>query len=134
MLRARPLLLAGFALAVAVQLVAVYAPRAPSEGGVPYVDKVVHLTIFAAPALLGLLAGLPARWLLPVLVVHAPVSELLQALVLPHRDGGWDDALADLVGVGVGWWAARRGVRRSGARGSGWRATSTVGEPRSRER
>ncbi|RKS72717.1 hypothetical protein CLV35_2966 [Motilibacter peucedani] len=100
--------LPAFAVALAAQLVAVYAPSAPSEGGIPYLDKVVHATIFGLPVLFGLLAGWPRRWVVGVFVVHAGVSEYLQSAVLPHRDGSWQDALADLVGVGLGVLASSR--------------------------
>ena len=95
-----------FAVALAVQLVAIYVPRAPGEGGVPHLDKVVHATIFAVPVLAGLLAGLP-RWpLVGLLGLHAAVSEELQSALLPHRDGSWQDASADLLGVVLGVLAA----------------------------
>lgn len=105
-----------FVAAVVVQLVAVYVPRAPSEQGVPHVDKVVHATIFALPVIAGLLARLPALPLLGVLVLHAAVSEELQSALLPERDGSLPDTLADLLGValglliavGLGWRRERR--------------------------
>jgi VanZ family protein len=99
-----------FAVAVLAQLVALYAPRAPSEGGVPHLDKVVHLLLFAAVVCTGLRAGAP-RWVVLMLsVVQAPVSELLQWAVLPHRDGDLRDLLADLIGCALGWWLARRAM------------------------
>lgn len=97
-----------FVLAVLVQLVALYAPRAPSEGGVPYLDKVVHLLLFAAVVFTGLRAGVPKGVVLVLSVVQAPVSELLQWAVLPHRDGDVRDMVADLLGCALGWWLARR--------------------------
>ena len=51
----------------------------------PGLDKVVHLLTFGSLALTGLRAGLPARWLLPVLAVHAAASEVLQELLPPAR-------------------------------------------------
>ena len=72
----------------------------------------MHGTLFA------LLAG-TSRWrfsaLAPVLALvcaYAPVSEVVQATLLPHRDGDWHDAAADLVGVAVGWLLAGRLLRR----------------------
>ena len=41
-------------------------------------------------------------------MVQAPVSELLQWTVLPHRSGDLLDLGADLVGCALGWWVARR--------------------------
>lgn len=91
-----------FVVATVVQLVAIYTPSPPGEGGIPYIDKVVHVTIFAVPVLAGLLAGLPGRVVVAVFAVHAPVSEWLQSTDLVNRDGGWADATADLLGVAAG--------------------------------
>lgn len=112
----RRLLLVAAVLALAAQCVAVYAPSAPNEQGIPYVDKVVHLAVFAAPTALFLLAGLRAALALPVLALHGPLSEEIQADFLPHRDGSWDDALADLLGVLVGWLVAYAVQRRESGR------------------
>lgn len=102
-----------FAAAVAVQLVVLYAPRAPSTGGVPGVDKAVHLTIFGLVAWSGLRAGVPGRPLVVLLLVHAVVSELLQHFVLPHRSGDPLDAVADATGVAVGALVGLALARRS---------------------
>jgi VanZ family protein len=91
-----------FALAVIVQLLALYWPNPPQGGGAPGLDKVVHAGVFLAPALLGLLAGLPAVVLAPLLIAHAVVSELVQHFLLPGRAGDPWDAVADIVGVAVG--------------------------------
>jgi VanZ family protein len=95
-----------FGLAIAAQLVALYAPRAPGEGGIPHVDKLVHAAIFGAVALTAAAVGLPLRWVVPVLLVHAGLSEVVQGTLLPHRDGDWHDALADAVGTLLGAVAA----------------------------
>ena len=87
-----------FAAAVAVQLVVLYAPRAPSTGGLP-IDKLVHAVIFGGVLWLGVLARIPARPLILLLGVHAVLSELIQGALLPHRDGNAWDAAADLTGV-----------------------------------
>ena len=91
-----------FAAAVAVQLVVLYAPRAPSTGGVPGVDKVVHLLVFAAVAWTGRAAGVRLPLLVGLLLAHAVVSEGLQHWLLPGRSGDWRDAVADATGVLVG--------------------------------
>jgi VanZ family protein len=91
-----------FGIAVVVQLLALYVPRAPSEGGGHGVDKVVHAAIFAAVVWTGRRAGLPLLWLVVVSAIHGPLSELIQSHLLPHRDGSVNDALADLVGVAIG--------------------------------
>lgn len=91
-----------FALAVVVQLIALYLPNPPSGGGIPGADKAVHAAVFLAPALLGVLAGLRPVVLAPLLIAHAIVSEVVQHLLLPGRGGDPWDAVADIVGVAVG--------------------------------
>lgn len=110
------------ALAVVVHLVALYAPRLPSTGadGVPASDKLGHVAVFGAVALTGMLAGLPARRLVPALLAHALVSELVQHWLLPDRTGDPVDVVADVAGVAAGWWLGDRLSRRAmpgGARG-----------------
>ncbi|MFC0626526.1 VanZ family protein [Kribbella deserti] len=100
-----------FGVACAVQLAALYAPRAAGpEAGFPYADKVVHLLIFAAVAYLGPRAGVPAWPLFAVLAANAVISEVIQHVVLPMRSGDAFDTVADLVGVALGAWmvSARR--------------------------
>lgn len=101
-----------FALVLAGQLVVLYAPRTPSSGGVPGVDKVVHVTVFALVVWAGLRAGVARPLVLLVSVVHAPVSELLQATLLSNRSGEPLDVVADLLGCALGWltagWLAAR--------------------------
>src|SRR5699024_3953830 len=124
--RAMSLLLrrALLAAAVVVHLVALYAPRLPSTGAadVPGSDKLGHVAVFAAVALTGMLAHVPARVLVPVLLGHAVVSELVQHALLPNRTGDPADVVADAVGVLLGWgvaWALtrrRREAQRPGGR------------------
>ncbi len=113
----RGLLAASAALALAVQLVVLYAPRAPGTPLFPGSDKVVHVLVFAVPVLLLLLAGAPARLVVVVLGLHAVVSEVVQGAVLPDRSADALDVVADLVGVAVGWllWRLAR-VRGTSAR------------------
>jgi hypothetical protein len=47
-----------------------------------------------------------------VFAVHAPVSEVLQHVLLPGRSGDVWDAVVDLVGVGLGVLALVVGARR----------------------
>jgi len=96
-----------FAVAVVGQLVVLYWPRPVPAGGLPYLDKAVHLAVFAAVATTGLRSHvLPAPWLIGLLAVHAVASEVLQAGVLPARSGDPWDVVADLAGVAVGALAA----------------------------
>lgn len=100
------------AVALVLQVVGLYSASVPGpDVGVPGVDKVAHLAAFAVPAGLAWLLG--ARWLVVVLVLHALVSEPLQSWVAPLRQPDLLDAVADLVGVGVGVAVARALSRRS---------------------
>ena len=101
-----------FAAAVAGHLTVLYLPRPVSAGGVPQLDKAVHVAVFAAVAWTGLRALVPPTLLLPALALHAVVSELLQATVLPDRGGDPWDVLADLLGVLAGTALARASWRR----------------------
>ena len=89
----------------AVSLVVLFSPSTPSEGGVYGLDKLVHATVFAALAVTT--RGRFGAGLLLV-VLYAPVSEVLQAVLPIHRDGNLPDALADLLGALGGWWLAAR--------------------------
>ncbi|MEP7191566.1 MAG: VanZ family protein [Actinomycetota bacterium] len=89
-------------VAVAVQLIALYLPRAPAGPPVTGLDKVVHICIFAAPALAALMAGIRARWVLGILAVHAPLGELIQHFALPQRSGDVLDVMADSAGIALG--------------------------------
>lgn len=94
-----------FGLALAWQFWALYVPRPPSvDSGLP-LDKVVHVGLFALVTWLGLQAGW--RWVVPLMIVQAAASELIQLFFLPSRGGDWWDFTADLVGIAVGWGLAR---------------------------
>jgi hypothetical protein len=109
-----------FTGAVLVNLVVLYWPRAVAGGQLPYVDKVVHLVVFGAVALTGVWVGLPVRWLVVVLVLHAVTSELVQHFWIPARSGDPADAVADILGVVVG--VAAAGVGGSWGHGRARRA------------
>jgi VanZ family protein len=83
------------------------------QGPVIWTDKVVHVLLFLTPTLAGLLAGLRPAWVVGLVALHAPVSELVQHFLLPNRSGDVWDAVADLSGVVLGVtlvmvWRARR--------------------------
>ncbi len=99
--RTRRVWLLLFGVSLLLQLVVLYAPSAPGGPEVNGLDKVIHASVFGAAVLTALLAGLPRRWVLAVLALHAPVSEVVQATLLPSRDGDVWDAVADLTGVGL---------------------------------
>jgi len=95
-------LLVGLALAVAVQLVVLYAPEGVGPPRFSQADKLAHLGIFLVPVALALVAGF-RRWVVVgVFAAHAVLSEVVQAVFLPHRAGDPLDAVADLTGVALG--------------------------------
>ena len=100
---------ASLVVAVAVQLAVLYSPSAGGAVGVAGIDKVVHIAVFGAVAVTGVRAGLPVRWLAGALLVHAVLSEVVQAAFLAHRSGDPRDIAADVLGVALGLAAA--GVR-----------------------
>ncbi|HYO19699.1 MAG TPA: VanZ family protein, partial [Dermatophilaceae bacterium] len=85
--RSGHLWLVALLVAMAVQLISLYSPQMPGGPQIPGLDKVVHLSIFAAPALAALMAGISAPLALGILAVHAPLSELIQHYALAHRGG-----------------------------------------------
>ena len=112
------------ALALGLQLAVLYVPRAPSiaTGGLP-VDKLVHIAVFALPTVALIGAGVPRGWVIGLMAVHAPLSEVVQDRFLAHRSGDPWDVVADLLGVALGAFLTRHA---SGARtGPAW----TAGEP-----
>ncbi len=90
------------AVVVVLHLAALYWPQVTVEGPVTWSDKVVHVLLFGVPTALALLARARPRLVVALLALHAPVSELLQHYVLPHRSGDVWDAVADLSGVVLG--------------------------------
>ena len=107
----RRVLLGLLVAAVFVQFVVLYAPAQP--GGLPvfaHADKVVHVLVFLVPTALALVAGLPARVVVPLFAAHAVVGEVVQGALLPMRAGDPFDVLADLTGVALGvlLWRLRR--------------------------
>lgn len=91
-----------FGVACAGQLFVLYWPGSPGPGLFPYSDKLVHLGVFGLVAFLGRWVGIRPSVIGGILVAHAVVSEVIQATLLPARSGDPVDALADIVGVGLG--------------------------------
>jgi VanZ family protein len=89
-------------VALAIQLIVLYSPVTPAGPPITGLDKLVHLCVFAAPALAALLAGISARWVVAILLLHAPISELIQHFAVPSRTGDVLDVLADFSGVAIG--------------------------------
>ena len=73
----------------------------------------MHCAVFALPALFALLARLPLTPVVVALAAHAPVSEIVQATLLPKRAGDPWDVVADLLGVCLGALTARLALRRA---------------------
>lgn len=93
-------------LVVPLHCYLLYSTNPPSPITFPYADKVAHFCIFGGVAGLFALAGVARRVIVPVALVHAVESEIVQYLWVPGRSGSPWDALADLVGVGFALWLA----------------------------
>lgn len=93
-----------FVLSIAAQVFALYlyVPGPETQVDIPHADKIVHAALFAAPAFLAVLARLPLGVVVPLLALHAPVSELIQHAVISGRAGEPFDVVADLTGVLLG--------------------------------
>jgi VanZ family protein len=89
-------------LVVLAHLVVLYAPRAPSTGGVSGLDEAVHVVVFAAVVWAGRRAGAATAAVAALALLHAPLSEALQHWLLPGRTGDPGDVVADVVGVALG--------------------------------
>ena len=98
----RPGFLVLLALAVVVQLVVLYSPDGGGPAPFPQADKVVHLVVFLVPVALAVVAGFRREAVAVVFGAQAVVSEVVQAVFLPHRSGDPLDAVADLTGVALG--------------------------------
>ncbi len=100
-----------FAAVVVASLFVLFNPASATPTVWPGLDKLVHLTLFAALALTGRRAGLPPVGLAAGLVGYAGASEVLQGLLPIGRDADPLDAVVDVVGVAAGLLIDRR-VRR----------------------
>lgn len=103
-------------IAALLSVVVLFTPESGVPTAPPGTDKVIHTLLFALLAFTGLYANISR--ILPLLVVYAGVSEVLQQLITPlHRSGDVLDALVDVLGIGLGWAIAsairsrRRGPR-----------------------
>lgn len=96
---------------VGVQCWALYAPTLPDlgTGGIPFADKAGHVVIFAL-ATWALLRVLDVRIVLVLMGLQMVASEVVQGLLLPQRSADVWDALADALGIAVGWWTWRRAL------------------------
>ncbi len=102
-------------LVALVHLVVLYAPSSPSGGGVPHLDKAVHVAVFAAVAVCARWCGLPRSPVVVALLAHAVLSEVVQGVLLSGRSADPLDAVADVVGVVLGALVPVPGARRAGS-------------------
>jgi len=74
------------------------------ESGIIGIDKVVHVLLFAAGTVLAL-HGWPDRPLTVIvaLLLFAPLAEVWQLILPTSRDANVPDAVANALGVVVGW-------------------------------
>jgi hypothetical protein len=88
-----------FAVVVLVSLAVLFAPG-PDVPAAPFgVDKVVHVSLFAALAVSGRWAGIRRGVLATLLPLYAAASELLQGIPALQRDASLGDLVADVCGV-----------------------------------
>lgn len=85
---------------VAFQVYALYIAVPSAEQQIPYVDKFVHIAMFATPAAVA--AAMRLRWVIGVLVLHAIISEPLQGALTANRMVDFWDMVADLLGIVMG--------------------------------
>lgn len=113
-----PLRIALAVLALALNI-GFYLPSIPSEtpgAGVPGLDKVYHLvvlalTVWALGRLLAPLRRFPIGWVVLAALAQVLLVELVQSLALAERSGDLGDAIAGVLGIGVGlgaWILERR--------------------------
>jgi hypothetical protein len=120
-----PVLVAASVLALAVHLYGLYRPTGPPP--VPWFpgsDKLLHVVGFGLPVFLILLAL--ARYgrrspgwqslVVGAFAAHAVASELVQHWFYRYRTGDPRDAVADCIGVALGWLGYRWVRRRRAAR------------------
>lgn len=105
---------------VALQVYALYLAVPTDDVGLPYVDKFVHIALFATPAALA--EAMRLRWFLLGLVLHALISEPLQSLVTTTRNSDVWDTAADLLGIVVGVAVVRQWRRDRPRLGTGARS------------
>lgn len=90
------------ALATAGAVVALLAPGSLAEPVLAHQDKLGHIALFGALAVLWRLAGVSARRVVAAAAVLAVTTESLQALMALGRHGDPVDALVDVVGATLG--------------------------------
>ena len=102
-----------FAAVVLLSLVVLFWPHAPSERRIPNLDKVVHAALFALLAATTWWRFTAHRAGLLAVLVYGALSEVVQATLIPTRDGDVRDVAADAAGALLGWLAVSRWARRA---------------------
>lgn len=106
--RRRPVVYWALLLVIlAIQVRLLYAPDVSGPVLFAGADKLVHAGLFGLPSVIMLFGRLRPRVVLPLLALHAPVSEVVQGMLLESRIGDPWDAAADLLGMAVAvglWW------------------------------
>ncbi|TWG08698.1 VanZ family protein [Saccharopolyspora dendranthemae] len=90
-------------IALLVSWVVLFTPESGVPTAPPGTDKVVHLTLFAALAITGRIAGARTSWLLASLTAYAALSEVLQGVLPLGRSCELLDAVVDVAGALLGW-------------------------------
>lgn len=107
----RHLVLAG---ALAVQIVALYSPGAPTDGPDLPLDKLVHVVLFASVTAAGIWAGVTWWAMVALMLGQALLSEYLQGRFIPGRGAEVGDLVADVIGIGIGLAVGARLARKPG--------------------
>ena len=68
----------------------------------------MHIAVFALPTVALIAAGVPRGWVIGLMAVHAPLSEVIQGALLADRSAEGADVLADLAGVALGALVTRK--------------------------
>jgi VanZ family protein len=103
---------AAFVAVVLLSIVVLFSPRAPSEHGIPNLDKVVHAVLFGLLAATTWWRFAAHRLGLAAVIAYGALSEVVQAVGLPRRDGDVRDFCADAAGALLGWLVVRRLTER----------------------
>ncbi|MGI8947195.1 MAG: VanZ family protein [Ornithinimicrobium sp.] len=111
LIRARSRWWVAFAVLMGLQVVALYAVQGPDVPAASQADKLVHAAMFALPAVVAV--RLARTWPWTVLVLHALLSEPLQAWLTTQRQLDPWDTVADLVGIVLGVLAAQAWRKRA---------------------
>lgn len=107
----RPVRLGVFALAVAVILYLSLAPNEDVPGSGLVWDKAAHAIAYTILVVVGLLFSTHRRWVVVLTVWGIGIGiEFIQAAMPFGRQGDWRDALANSIGIALGWgvWALAR--------------------------